>query len=50
VTSKKTSLELRDEARAGTSMDLVFWLLVPCMWKSLMLAAGFPLSLFPVLP
>lgn len=31
--STKTSLELREEARTGTSMALVLYSLVPCTWK-----------------
>lgn len=50
VTSKKMSLELRAEARAGTSMVLVLQLSVPCTWKSLVADAGGPFPLCSVLP
>lgn len=33
VLSTKTSLELREEARTGTSKALVLNSLVPCTWK-----------------
>lgn len=44
---KKTSLEVRKEARAGTSTVLVLWLSVPCTWKSLVPDIG---GLSPLLP
>lgn len=50
MTSKKMSLELRAEARAGTSMVRVLKLSVPCTWKSLVADAGCPFPLYPVLP
>lgn len=46
------SLEWRDEALADTSMVLVLWLSVPCMWKSLVVpeaGCSFPLGP-PALP
>lgn len=50
VTSKKMSLELRAEARAGTSMVLVLQLSLPCTWKSLVEDAGGPFPQCSVLP
>ena len=45
VTSRKTSLELRAEAQAGTSTVRVLYLSVPWMWKSLTAGAGCPFLL-----
>lgn len=50
MTSKKMSLELRAEARVGTSIVRVLKLSVPCTWKSLVADAGCPFPSYPVLP
>ena len=50
MTSRKMSLELRAEARAGTSMVWVLQLSVPCMWKSLVADTGWPFPMGPALP
>lgn len=44
------SLELRAEARVGTSIVRVLKLSVPCTWKSLVADAGCPFPSYPVLP
>jgi len=40
VASRKTSLELREEARAGTSVALVFISFVPLTWKRRIAGSG----------
>lgn len=47
---KKTSLDVREEARAGTSIVLVLWLSVPCTWKSLVSDIGGLPPLLPAFP